>query len=96
VVGRLAFHEAGDLIDCQKMGIGGKAIPPHIDKVTNLQSDADFILLVRATHRIPPWFAAQESRVSSKPALFLLIWLGHRPPRSLISQPDEDISSSCI
>ena len=48
MVGRLAFHEAGDLIDCQKMGIGGKAIPPHIDKVTNMQSDADFILLVRA------------------------------------------------
>ena len=30
----------------QQMGIGGKAIPPQIDKVQDLQSDAEFILLV--------------------------------------------------
>lgn len=46
VVGRLQFEEAGDTIDCTKMGVGGKAIPPHIDKVTNVRSDAVFILLV--------------------------------------------------
>eukprot|EP00892_Ulva_mutabilis_P002243 jgi/Ulvmu1/12019/UM083_0032.1 len=46
VVGRLTFQEAGDAIDCQRMGVGGKAIPPHIDKVTNIASDAKFILLV--------------------------------------------------
>lgn len=28
---------AGDLIDCTKMGIGGKAIPPHIDRVENIK-----------------------------------------------------------
>jgi hypothetical protein len=28
------------------MGIGGKAIPPNIDKVEDMQSDAEFILLV--------------------------------------------------
>ena len=28
------------------MGVGGKAIPPFMDRVTNLQSDAAFILLV--------------------------------------------------
>lgn len=28
------------------MGVGGKAIPPFIDKITDLQSDAAFILLV--------------------------------------------------
>ena len=33
VVGRLQFEEAGDPIDCQRMGIGGKAIPSNIDKV---------------------------------------------------------------
>lgn len=33
VVGRLSFREDGDLIDCQRMGVGGKAIPPNIDKV---------------------------------------------------------------
>ena len=79
VVGRLAYREDGDLIDCQRMGVGGKAIPPNVDKVlllhgpfvhghcmtagesgrhldlcvkewhdqvTDLQSDALFILLV--------------------------------------------------
>jgi meiotic recombination protein SPO11 len=33
VVGRLQFKEDGDDIDCQKMGVGGKAIPPNVDKV---------------------------------------------------------------
>ena len=33
VVGRLAYREDGDLIDCQRMGVGGKAIPPNVDKV---------------------------------------------------------------
>ncbi len=33
VVGRLTFREDGDHIDCGKMGVGGKAIPPNIDKV---------------------------------------------------------------
>ena len=46
VVGRLQFAEDGDEIDCSRMGVGGKAIPPNIDKVTNIRSDAKFILLV--------------------------------------------------
>lgn len=46
VVGRLAFREDGDLIDCQRMGVGGKAIPPNVDKVDSIHSDALFILLV--------------------------------------------------
>lgn len=33
VVGRLNFREDGDYIDCTRMGVGGKAIPPNIDKV---------------------------------------------------------------
>ena len=33
VVGRLSYREDGDLIDCQRMGVGGKAIPPNVDKV---------------------------------------------------------------
>lgn len=32
VVGRLTFREDGDFIDCRRMGVGGKAIPPNIDK----------------------------------------------------------------
>mmetsp|Transcript_18099 Transcript_18099/g.31020 ORF Transcript_18099/g.31020 Transcript_18099/m.31020 type:complete len:438 (-) Transcript_18099:559-1872(-) len=46
VVGRLIFFEDGDAIDCTRMGVGGKAIPPNIEKVTGMQSDALFILLV--------------------------------------------------
>jgi len=46
VVGRLRFREDGDLIDCSRMGVGGKAIPPHIQKVSEIESDAKFILLV--------------------------------------------------
>ncbi|MCO5601981.1 hypothetical protein L7F22_056108 [Adiantum nelumboides] len=46
VVGRLIFTEGGDRIDCTKMGVGGKAIPPNIDKVGDMESDALFILLV--------------------------------------------------
>jgi DNA topoisomerase VI subunit A len=36
VVGRLRFREDGDLIDCQRMGVGGKAIPPNTDKARAL------------------------------------------------------------
>ena len=46
VVGRIQFEEDGDFIDCTKMGVGGKAIPPYIDKIENIVSDAEFILLV--------------------------------------------------
>ncbi|CAM8955154.1 unnamed protein product [Rhodiola kirilowii] len=46
VVGRIIFSDNGDMIDCTKMGIGGKAIPPNIDRVGDMQSDALFILLV--------------------------------------------------
>ena len=34
VVGRLTFQEDGDVIDCSCMGVGGKAIPPNVDKVS--------------------------------------------------------------
>lgn len=46
VVGRVSFRDDGDLIDCTRMGIGGKAIPPFIDRITDVASDAKFILLV--------------------------------------------------
>jgi DNA topoisomerase VI subunit A len=46
VVGRVRFIEDGDPIDCTRMGVGGKAIPPYIDKIENIESDAEFILLV--------------------------------------------------
>lgn len=40
VVGRLTFREDGDLIDCRRMGVGGKAIPPNIDKAREIGSIA--------------------------------------------------------
>lgn len=46
VIGRVQFREAGDLIDCTRMGVGGKAIPPYIERITDIESDAEFILLV--------------------------------------------------
>lgn len=46
VVGRLQFREDGDDIDCSRMGVGGKAIPPYIDRIADVRSDAEFILLV--------------------------------------------------
>ena len=45
VVGRIQCEEDGDEIDCTKMGVG-KAIPPYVDKITNIRSDAEFVLLV--------------------------------------------------
>lgn len=42
VVGRLTFTEDGDAIDCSKMGVGGKAIPPNIDKVTFMTKAREF------------------------------------------------------
>ena len=54
MVGRVQFEEAGDAIDCTRMGVGGKAIPPYIDKIANIRSDAKFIL-VRAWPRVILW-----------------------------------------
>lgn len=46
VVGRLIFDDDGDEIDCTKMGVGGKAIPPTQDRISNIRGDAEFILLI--------------------------------------------------
>jgi meiotic recombination protein SPO11 len=46
VVGRCSFRDDGDFIDCTKMGVGGKAIPSLVDRITDIQGDAEFILLV--------------------------------------------------
>ena len=46
VVGQVSFYDSGDFIDCTKMGVGGKAIPPYIDRITGIQGKAQFVLLV--------------------------------------------------
>ncbi|MHA2249125.1 MAG: hypothetical protein ACXAD7_02125 [Candidatus Kariarchaeaceae archaeon] len=45
VVGHIDFTERGDYIDCRAMG-SGKSITPNIDDIDNLQSDAEFVLVV--------------------------------------------------
>lgn len=45
VIGKISFREGGDLIDCTQ-GIGGHAITPMLDQVTDLQSDAEFVLVI--------------------------------------------------
>ena len=46
VVGRLTFTEDGDPIDCSRMGVGGKAIPPNVDKVRSSQRERLFQLII--------------------------------------------------
>jgi len=45
VIGRLQFKERGDPIDCTK-GVGGHSITPADDLVDNLESDAEFLLVI--------------------------------------------------
>lgn len=45
VVGHIDFTEKGDFIDCRAIG-SGKSITPNIDDIDNLQSDAEFVLVV--------------------------------------------------
>ncbi|RYG48510.1 hypothetical protein EON67_07540 [archaeon] len=42
VVGRVQFKDDGDEIDCTRMGIGGKAIPPFIDRITDIRVGCSF------------------------------------------------------
>ncbi|HUT81765.1 MAG TPA: hypothetical protein VMZ29_11235 [Candidatus Bathyarchaeia archaeon] len=46
VVGRLSYTDHGDLIDCTKQGSSGKNVNPMQDHIQNMESDAEFILLV--------------------------------------------------
>lgn len=45
VVGHIEYTEKGDFIDCRKMG-SGKSISPNISDIENLQSDAEFVLVI--------------------------------------------------
>ena len=57
VVGRLSFREAGDLIDCTRMGIGGKAIPPHVDQITDIRARQSSS---SSSRRTPPFSASAK------------------------------------
>ena len=43
VVGKVRFEEDGDIIDCTKMGTGGKAIPANTDKVFRHKTNVRYI-----------------------------------------------------
>ncbi|MFX1514230.1 MAG: hypothetical protein ACFFCQ_16775 [Promethearchaeota archaeon] len=45
IIGRISFREAGDLIDCTKVG-HGKSITPMVDQISDIESDAEFILVI--------------------------------------------------
>ena len=45
VVGRIDFKEKGDPINCRAIG-AGKAISPNIDDIEDLDSDAEFVLVI--------------------------------------------------
>lgn len=45
VVGHLQYNEVGDFIDCTKIG-ASKSISPNIDDITNMQSDAELVLII--------------------------------------------------
>ncbi|MFW9903765.1 MAG: hypothetical protein ACFFFH_05490 [Candidatus Thorarchaeota archaeon] len=45
VIGRMSFTEGGDRIDCTQ-GLGGHAITPMLDQVDNIESDAEFVLVI--------------------------------------------------
>lgn len=72
VVGRVNFLEDGDHIDCTRMGVGGKAIPALVHKITDIKSDAKFILLVE---KDAAFMRLAEDRFYNK---FPCI-VGHRP-----------------
>ncbi|MHA1125915.1 MAG: hypothetical protein ACTSO7_04845 [Candidatus Heimdallarchaeota archaeon] len=46
VVGRVSYLDNGDFIDCTKQGSAGKNVNPMQDHITDLESDAEFILVV--------------------------------------------------
>ncbi len=45
VIGKLQFEEKGDFIDCTKIGTG-KSIAPMVEEISNIQSDAEMVLVI--------------------------------------------------
>lgn len=46
VVGRIKYLDNGDPIDCTKQGSSGKNVNPMQDHITDMESDAEFILVI--------------------------------------------------
>lgn len=46
VVGRISYVDNGDPIDCSRQGSSGKNVNPMQDHISNMESDAEFILVV--------------------------------------------------
>jgi len=45
-MGNLKFNDSGGPVDCMKYGKGGKSIPPSVDSLQGLTSEARFILVI--------------------------------------------------
>ncbi|MHA1911530.1 MAG: hypothetical protein ACTSYA_07525 [Candidatus Kariarchaeaceae archaeon] len=45
IIGNISYREKGDLIDCRKVGTG-KSIAPKIGDIEDLESDAEFVLVI--------------------------------------------------
>ena len=54
VVGNISFFDDGDEIDCTRMGVGGKAIPPSPDRVSRITGTAQVRLRARPLDECVP------------------------------------------
>lgn len=44
--GRIVIEDAGDTIDCSRLGLGGYAIPSNIERISIKEVDADYALVI--------------------------------------------------
>ncbi len=73
IIGRIRFRESGDLIDCTKMGTGGKAITPFQEQVEDIDSDAEFVLLVE---KDAAFMSLSEAKIYDRYPCILMTGIG--------------------
>ena len=73
IIGRIRFRESGDLIDCTKMGTGGKAITPFQEQVEDIDSDAEFVLLVE---KDAAFMSLSEAKIYERYPCILMTGIG--------------------
>jgi meiotic recombination protein SPO11 len=73
IIGRISFVESGDLIDCSKMGTGGKAITPFQDQIENIDTDAEFVLLVE---KDAAFMSLSEAKIYERYPCILMTGIG--------------------
>ena len=73
IIGRIRFRESGDLIDCTRMGTGGKAITPFQEQIEDIESDAEFVLLVE---KDAAFMSLSEAKIYEKYPCILVTGVG--------------------